>query len=46
MAEPTKVNWVAAKHVLRYLMGTIDYELLYRQGDGVRLQGFIEAEGV
>ena len=28
---------MAAKHVLRYLHGTVDYGLDYRQGDGVRL---------
>eukprot|EP00253_Pinus_taeda_P033600 PITA_33600 len=37
MCDPRKVHWVAAKHILWYLQGTMDYGLDYRQGDGVRL---------
>jgi hypothetical protein len=44
MVEPTRVHWVAAKHVLRYLRGTTDYGLWYRQVDGVRLEGFTDAD--
>eukprot|EP00253_Pinus_taeda_P002065 PITA_02065 len=38
MCEPRKVHWVAAKHILRYLQGTVDYGLDYRQGDGWKQQ--------
>eukprot|EP00253_Pinus_taeda_P004806 PITA_04806 len=41
MVEPTKLFWKAAKHVLRYLRGTSQYGLWYRQTEGVKLQGFI-----
>jgi hypothetical protein len=34
---------VAAKHVLRYLCGTIEYGFSYIQGDGVKLTGFTYA---
>ena len=37
-------DWVAAKHVLRYLQGTLDYGLDYRQGDGVRLAGYTDSD--
>jgi hypothetical protein len=32
MVEPRRVHWVAAKHVLRYLCGTVDYGLDYQRG--------------
>ena len=44
MVEPRRVHWVAAKHVLRYLQGTVDYGLDYRQGDGVRLAGYTDSD--
>jgi hypothetical protein len=31
------VHWIAVKHVLRDLRGTMEYELRYLGGDGVRL---------
>jgi hypothetical protein len=44
MVEPRRVHWIVAKHVLRYLMGTIDYGLDYVRGDGVRLAGFTDSD--
>eukprot|EP00253_Pinus_taeda_P004486 PITA_04486 len=37
MCKPRRVHWVAKKHILRYLQGTVDFGLDYRQGDGMRL---------
>jgi hypothetical protein len=37
MVEPRRVHWVVAKHVLRYLKGTMDFGPSYERGDGVRL---------
>eukprot|EP00253_Pinus_taeda_P014746 PITA_14746 len=44
MCEPRSVPWVAAKHILRYLKGTVDFGLDYRQGDGVRLAGYTDSD--
>ena len=35
---------MVAKHVFRYLQGTLDYGLDYRQGDGVRLVGYTDSD--
>jgi hypothetical protein len=37
MVESRRIHWVAAKHVLRYLCGTVEYRLSYIQGDRVKL---------
>eukprot|EP00253_Pinus_taeda_P002350 PITA_02350 len=44
MVEPKRARWAAAKHVLRYLQGTVDYGLLYTKGKDIRLSGFIDAD--
>lgn len=44
MCEPRRVHWVAAKQILRYLQGTVDFGLDYRQGDGVRLVGYMDSD--
>jgi hypothetical protein len=43
MVKPTKLFWKASKHVLRYLKGTYEYGLWYRQTDEVKLKGFTDA---
>eukprot|EP00253_Pinus_taeda_P021778 PITA_21778 len=43
MVKPTKLYWKAAKHVLRYLRGITRYGLWYRRTEGVKLQGFTDA---
>jgi hypothetical protein len=44
MVEPRRVHWVAEKHVLRYLCGTVDYGLDYQRGDEVRLVGYTNSD--
>ena len=46
MVKPTKLFWKAGKNVLRYLRGTSEYGLWYRQMDGVKLHGFTDADWV
>ena len=46
MVRPTKLYWKATKHVLRYLRGTSQYGLWYERIEGVKLQGFTDANWV
>jgi hypothetical protein len=42
MVEPRHVHWIATKHVLRYLHGTIAYGLRYVLDGEVKLQGYTD----
>eukprot|EP00253_Pinus_taeda_P006542 PITA_06542 len=44
MVEPKRIHWAAARHILRYVCGTIEYGLKYTQRDDVRLCGFTDAD--
>jgi len=44
MSDSRHLHWLATKHVLRYLRGTIGYELRYSYVGGVRLFGYIDSD--
>jgi len=44
MAEPRERHWVAGKHILRYLRGTIAYGLKYTSIGGVMLHGYADSD--
>ena len=44
MVELKRAHWVAAKHVLRYLQGTVDYRILYTRSKDIRLSGFTDVD--
>eukprot|EP00253_Pinus_taeda_P023422 PITA_23422 len=44
MVELKRAHWVVAKHVLRYLPGTVDYGLLYTKGKDINLSGFTDVD--
>ena len=44
MVEPQRVHWTTAKHMLRYIAGTVDYGFEYIRGDGVRLVGYSDSD--
>jgi len=45
LSRPTKEHWIAVKHVLRYLKGTLDYALCYcKCADGLHLIEYINAD--
>src|SRR5882762_8331607 len=43
LVQPRQVHLVAAKHVMRYLKGTIDFGLYYDGSNEYRLYGYIDA---
>jgi hypothetical protein len=44
MVEPRSVHWIGAKHVLRYIAGSVDFGLDYVRGDGVSLVGYTDSD--
>ena len=44
LVEPRRVHLVAAKHVMRYLKGTMDYGLSYDGDHDFTLSGYIDAD--
>ena len=44
MVEPWRVQWLAAKHILRYIAGIVDYGLDYVRGDGVELIRYSDSD--
>jgi len=42
--EPRHDHWITAKHILRYLQGTVHYCLKYEKGKYVHLEGFIDSD--
>jgi hypothetical protein len=42
--EPRCVHLVAAKHVMRYLEGTLDYGLCYTGDHDLRLYGYTDSD--
>eukprot|EP00253_Pinus_taeda_P021633 PITA_21633 len=44
MSKPLESHWVAAKSVLRYLFGTVNYGILYTNASDVILAGFSNSD--
>eukprot|EP00253_Pinus_taeda_P036516 PITA_36516 len=44
MVEPRHEYWIAVKHVLRYLCGTVSYGLRYVSNGEVQLQGYTNSD--
>jgi hypothetical protein len=38
--EPIHEHWIAAKHILRYLHGMLNYSFRYASNNDVKLHGF------
>jgi hypothetical protein len=44
--EPRHEHWIAAKNVLRYIHGTINYGLIYTTSNNIQLHGFTDSDWV
>ena len=44
MGQPKKAQWAAAKHVLKYLRGTVEHGLKYIRENDIRLSGFTDTD--
>jgi hypothetical protein len=45
MSQSRQTHWIAAKHVLRYLRGTVGYGLRYNSNVDLSLQGYVDWVG-
>ena len=43
LTDPRSVHLIAAKYILRYLKGTIDYGMRYDANKKVNLQGYVDS---
>ena len=43
VVDPRRVQWTAVKHVLHYIRGTVEYELVNERSGSVQLAGFTNA---
>jgi hypothetical protein len=44
LVEPRRVHLVAAKYVMRYLKGTLDFDLSYNGDHDFRLSGYTDSD--
>ena len=43
MIDPRHVQLIAAKHILRYLRGIVDYVLKYDANQRINLEGYVDS---
>ena len=43
LTNPRHVHLVAAKHILRYLRGTVDYGIKYDVNQNINLEGYVDS---
>ena len=44
LTDPRSVHLIAAKHVLRYLKGSIDYGIKYDANQKINLEGYVDSD--
>ena len=43
LTDPRNVHLIAAKHILRYLRGTVDYGLKYEVSQKINLESYVDS---
>ena len=43
MAKPLEIHWIATKKVLRYLKGTVNFDIMYTNNCDVELTGYSDS---
>ena len=46
LTDPRNVHLIVAKHILRYLKGTVDYGLKYDVNQNIKLEGYVDLDWV
>ena len=44
--DPRHVHFIVAKHISRYLKGTVDYGLKYEVNKKINLEGYVDSDWV
>ena len=44
LTDPRRVHLIAAKHILRYLKGTVYYGLKYEENQKINLEGYVDSD--
>ena len=44
LTDPRHVHLIAAKHILRYQKGTVDYGLKYYANQKINLEGYVDSD--
>ena len=44
LTDPRHVHLIAAKHILRYLRGIVDYVLKYEVNQKINLEGYVDSD--
>ena len=46
LTDPRNFHLITAKHILRYLKGTVDYGLKYEVNQKINLEGYVDSDWV
>ena len=44
LTDPRHVHLIVAKHILRYLKGTVNYGLNYEVNQNINLEGYVDSD--